>query len=98
MVFEHRKSKKPSLVTFEEFALGYEVRHESILNIDRIAAIARMKELLSAGPGYNEVLFNCEQAARYVSEGKSYSWQIRGAFVFISLIVGLVILSKSEAA
>lgn len=94
LVFEHRKGSSPRLVTFQAFALKYEVLHEPVLDIDREAARMRMLDLISEQIGYQELLFNCEHAARYVAEGKSYSWQSRSGFVFLAACALLVVLAR----
>lgn len=94
LVFEHRKGKRPSLVKFHEFALHYDVQREQVLNIDRQAAINRMQTLLSNPIEYRELLSNCEHAARYIAEGKNYSWQARSGFTFLALCGLLLLLSR----
>jgi hypothetical protein len=80
--------------TMPDFSAGKQVVIEKTIPYTTFA-YNRLIELIDGNKKYDLVNFNCEHFARYLTEGKAESFQVRDTFIVLACIVGIVVLARS---
>lgn len=95
LLIAHNHSKTgPIILKLVEFLAGYSNYFLRPPTLDVNAVLHRAELLLQSGRQYDFLSFNCQHFSSSIVDGKEESIGIRNAGIFISLIIGLLVLGK----